>query len=273
MPSLSYNTPPDELEGLIALPNGMMAAYVGKKLYFSVPYQPHAWPEKYVLTVEHEIMGLGAMGTSIVVTTEAHPYLVSGSTPESMVSQKIEQNLACINKRSVVDLGYAIAYASNNGLVVARPTADRHRHRQHLQPRRLAGARSQDDDRQPDRRPLRRLLQGAQRRRRHLQCRRPAHRSAAASRSWCGCQRRRRPPISRSRMRRCTCCRTAQPRSCRSIRPNATRNRSTGSRRSSCCRRRKFRRMLVDGARRTQCRGAGGIRGGGSGGHRGQHAR
>lgn len=124
-PSISYNAPPTDLEGLISLPNGMMCAYGGgdpekKKLYFCEPYRPHAWPEKYALTVEHEIMGLGAMNLAILVTTDAHPYLVSGTLPENMTSQKIEQMLPCINKRSVVDLGYAIAYATHEGVVVVR---------------------------------------------------------------------------------------------------------------------------------------------------------
>jgi hypothetical protein len=120
LPSTSYNAPPDTLKGLTALPNGMMAAFTGKKLYFCEPYRPHAWPEKYALTMESDIVGLGAMGVSLLVATKGQPYLVSGTVPESMTSQKIEQNLPCINERSIVDLGYAIAYASNEGLVVAR---------------------------------------------------------------------------------------------------------------------------------------------------------
>jgi hypothetical protein len=132
LPSGSYNTPPDDLEGLIALPNGMMAAFGGaeppggpkKKLYFSEPYKPHAWPEKYILTVDSGIVGLGAMGVSVVVATKAQPYMCAGTLPEAMILQKIEQNLPCINPRSIVDLGYAVAYASNEGLVVTRANGE-----------------------------------------------------------------------------------------------------------------------------------------------------
>lgn len=121
LPSTLWNAPPDDLEGLIALPNGMMAAYVGKDLYFCEPYRPHAWPENYVLTFDFEIMGLGAFGTSLVVTTKGNPYIVSGTAPENMVSERLELNLPCINKRSVQDLGYGVAYASHDGLVVVSP--------------------------------------------------------------------------------------------------------------------------------------------------------
>lgn len=118
LPSKNWHPPPDDLKGLIALPNGMMAAFVGKDLYFCEPWRPHAWPEDYVLTCDYEIVGLGAFGTSIVVATTGHPYLVTGSSPDSMVMEKIELNLPCINAQSIVDLGYSVAYASHEGLVV-----------------------------------------------------------------------------------------------------------------------------------------------------------
>ncbi len=117
LPSLDYNMPPDTLEGLIALPNGMMAAYVGRDLYFSEPWQPHAWPQKYVQTTDTEIMGLGAVGDTLVVTTKGTPYIARGAHPLAVQMTKLEMNQPNINKRSVADLGFAIGYASNDGLV------------------------------------------------------------------------------------------------------------------------------------------------------------
>lgn len=117
IPSTDWNAPPDDLQGLTPLPNGMMAAFVGKKLYFCEPYRPHAWPEKYVLTMDYEIVGLGAFGSSVAIMTTGTPYIASGTAPENMVPEKLELNLPCVNARSIVDLGYAVAYASNLGLV------------------------------------------------------------------------------------------------------------------------------------------------------------
>jgi hypothetical protein len=118
LPSKDWNAPPDALRGLISLPNGMMAAFDGKKLYFCEPYHPHAWPQKYVLTTDSPIVALGAIGTSVIIMTEGQPYLAQGTTPSTMQMVKIEQNYPCINERTVVDLGFAIAYASNEGLVI-----------------------------------------------------------------------------------------------------------------------------------------------------------
>lgn len=118
LPSADWNAPPADLTGLIALPNGMMAAFSGKQLCFCEPYRPHAWPEKYRLTMDYEIVGLGAFIASVIVTTKGIPYIVTGSAPENMVSERIEQNLPCINPKGIVDLGYSVAYPSPDGLVL-----------------------------------------------------------------------------------------------------------------------------------------------------------
>lgn len=118
LPSAGWNAPPDDLTGLISLPNGMMAAFSGKELCFSEPYRPHAWPEAYRLTMDYDIVGLGAFSSSIIVTTKGTPYIVNGTAPENMVSERIEQNLPCINARGIVDLGYSVVYPSHDGLVL-----------------------------------------------------------------------------------------------------------------------------------------------------------
>lgn len=115
--SVDYNAPPADLRGLIALPNGIMAGFVGKTIYFSEPYIPHAWPEKYTLSTDYEIVGLGAFGASMAVLTTGNPYVVSGTAPENMVMEKLELNLPCLSARGIVDLGTAVAYPSHDGLV------------------------------------------------------------------------------------------------------------------------------------------------------------
>jgi hypothetical protein len=119
IPSRAYNAPPDGLTGLTGMPNGMMAAFVGRDLYFCEPWLPHAWPEAYVLTCDYEIVALGAIGTSLIIMTKGNPYLVQGTDPTSMQMVKIESNLPCVNALGVVDLGFAIAYPSHEGLVLA----------------------------------------------------------------------------------------------------------------------------------------------------------
>lgn len=117
IPSVDWNAPPADLTGLIAGPNGMMAAFRGKQVYFCEPYRPHAWPEKYVLTTDYPVVGLAWFSGSIAIVTTGVPYIATGTAPENMVMQKTEQNLPCINQRGIVDLGFSIVYPSYDGLV------------------------------------------------------------------------------------------------------------------------------------------------------------
>lgn len=119
LPSLDWNPPIAELTGLVAMPNGMMAAFSGKDLYFCEPYRPHAWPAKYTLTLDYDIVGLGVYENTLIVTTTGHPYMVNGTAPEVMYSRRLELNLPCINARCIADLGYSVAYPSHDGLALA----------------------------------------------------------------------------------------------------------------------------------------------------------
>lgn len=117
IPSKDWNTPPDDLSFLTALPNGMMAGFSGKQLCFSEPYRPHAWPEKYRITSTYNIVGLGAYGNTVVAVTDGSPFIASGNSPEAMLERKIEVSLPCVNPRGIVYLGDSVAYPSNEGLV------------------------------------------------------------------------------------------------------------------------------------------------------------
>lgn len=118
IPSTDYDPPPAGLLGLTAMPNGMMAAFDGKEVYFSEPYQPHAWPIKYTLTVDHAIIGLAAFGSSLAILTSANPYIAQGTHPESMAMEKMDKSLPCLSRRGIVDVGYGALYPSGEGLAM-----------------------------------------------------------------------------------------------------------------------------------------------------------
>ena len=118
LPSNDYDPPPSSMRGLTSMPNGMMAAFSGREVLFCEPYRPHAWPVKYRLTVEHDIVGVVSFGSALAILTNATPYVAQGTSPETMVMEKLEQNLPCVSARSIVDLGYSAAYATHEGLVL-----------------------------------------------------------------------------------------------------------------------------------------------------------
>jgi len=118
LPSADFDLPEPTMLGLISMPNGMMAAHAGRELLFCEPFQPHAWPNKYRLTTDTDIVGLGAFGSFLAVLTKGCPYIVQGSEPSLMIMEQFERSLPCVSRFSIADMGFSIAYASHEGLVV-----------------------------------------------------------------------------------------------------------------------------------------------------------
>lgn len=117
LPSLTWLPPPDTLRGLTNLPNGIMAGFVGRDVYFCDPYRPHAWPLQYVQSLDYPVVGLGRMDTTLAALTTGTPYFIQGSHPDSMVVVKSDLEQACAAKRSIVSTNGVVLYASPDGLV------------------------------------------------------------------------------------------------------------------------------------------------------------
>lgn len=122
IPSINWTPPPATLKGLVSLPNGSLAGFVGNTVYFSEPFYAHAWPIEYALSVPYNIVGLGTFGTSVVVLTERYPYVFNGAYPGSMTVERVPMLEPCVSKASIVSDEYGVVYASPNGLVVIGPT-------------------------------------------------------------------------------------------------------------------------------------------------------
>lgn len=121
LPSLTWSPPPADLKGLINLPNGMMAGFIGRDVYFCEAYRPHAWPLNYVQTMDFPVVGLGRMDTTLAVLTTGTPYFIQGSSPDSTVVVKSDLEQACASKRSIVSTNGVVVYASPDGLIMLTP--------------------------------------------------------------------------------------------------------------------------------------------------------
>tara|TARA_X000001382_G_scaffold26221_2_gene16682 strand:- start:3552 stop:5282 length:1731 start_codon:yes stop_codon:yes gene_type:complete len=135
LPSTTWIGPPDDsalysytdpntnqvvsgaLKGLTSLANGVFAGFFGNRLCLSEAFLPHAWPIEYRLTLDDDIVAIGATGNGIVCLTNGSPYFVTGVDPSAMTAVKIPIAQACVNARSVVDMGEYILYAAPDGLV------------------------------------------------------------------------------------------------------------------------------------------------------------
>jgi hypothetical protein len=118
LPSLTWLPPPATLAGLTNLPNGIMAGFTGRDVYFCEPYRPHAWPVQYMQSLDFPVVGLGRMDTTLAVLTKGTPYFIQGSSPDSMVVVKSDLEQACASKRSIVSINNSVIYASPDGLVM-----------------------------------------------------------------------------------------------------------------------------------------------------------
>lgn len=125
IPTLEWLNPPDDLAGLINMPNGVMAGFVGRDVYFCEPYVPHAWPDAYRQTIDFPVVGFGRMDTTLAVLTKGTPYFIQGSHPDSMVVVKSDMEQACMSKRSIVSFNNMVIFASPDGLVSLSPGGSR----------------------------------------------------------------------------------------------------------------------------------------------------
>jgi hypothetical protein len=109
--------PPSTLAGLVTLPSGALAGFVGNTVYFSEVYKPHAWPLAYAISLPRAVIGLGVYGTSVVVMTAREPYVIVGPYPGAMTESKVPLMEPCVSKRTIVTDQWGVTYASPNGLV------------------------------------------------------------------------------------------------------------------------------------------------------------
>lgn len=117
--SSTWDEPPTTLEGLITMPNGILAGFTGRDIYFSEPYRPHAWPDQYSVSVEQPIVGLGVTGNTLVVLTDGYPYFISGIHPSTMTQVKHNDLVPCIEVGTIVSAPDGVYFASTNGLMLA----------------------------------------------------------------------------------------------------------------------------------------------------------
>jgi hypothetical protein len=115
--TLLYDPPPSDLTALIALENGVLAGISKNQVCFCEPYQFHAWPVTYRITMDHDGVGLGSIGGTVVVGTEGNPYLITGVDPAVMSPLKLPGLYPCVSKRGMVSSDVGVFFPSIDGLI------------------------------------------------------------------------------------------------------------------------------------------------------------
>jgi hypothetical protein len=120
--SEDYDAPDPDMKGLLAIHNGMMVGFFGNTVCFSEPGKPHAWPIKYRQQVDAQVVGLGAYGTTLLALTDRTPWKFDGNNPSAISRARTDYILPCVSKRSIINIGFGVVWASAGGLAVYSTT-------------------------------------------------------------------------------------------------------------------------------------------------------
>ena len=121
--SAMYYPPDQGLRGICMMANGIMVGFRNNEVHFSEPYLPYAWNPTAIKSFPQRIVGVCPFEGGLYVTTTAHPHIVMGASPVSMTDARIPAIQAGVSKGGIVDLGGQVAYASNDGIVLAQGMA------------------------------------------------------------------------------------------------------------------------------------------------------
>lgn len=116
--SASWASPVSDLDGLIALPGGMLAGFSDNTVHFCEPDRPNAWPAAYDQSVQYKIVGLALWQGTLVVLTQGFPSTGQGTSPAAFVFSQVQVAEPCIARGSIITDLLGVYYASSNGLVM-----------------------------------------------------------------------------------------------------------------------------------------------------------
>lgn len=111
-----WEPPPSDGFGIVAMANGIHVLFSGFDVCPSEQYIPYAYKKGNRLACDYKIIGGAAVGSSVVVLTMGTPYLLQGTTPESLQLIKLDHPQSCVSKRSIVTMAGAVFFASPDGL-------------------------------------------------------------------------------------------------------------------------------------------------------------
>jgi hypothetical protein len=117
-PSPYHQNPIDNLNGLVMMPGAFALAFKDRTLYASEQDLVYSFPAAYELTFDSNIKALSVAGNECIVLTDDKQYLVTGNTPDALVSSRLMINQTCeTSNRGVSVVGHRTMYPSPDGYV------------------------------------------------------------------------------------------------------------------------------------------------------------
>lgn len=114
--SEEWDLPPDDLQGILALPNAVMCGFRRNQLCFSVPGRPHAWRVRDRKTIDVDIVAIANIDATVVVGTKSHVYTAVGTESGRYTMSKPGAAQACTSKRGMTFVeGLGVVFPSPDG--------------------------------------------------------------------------------------------------------------------------------------------------------------
>jgi hypothetical protein len=114
----SWAPPLAGLDGLTAMPGGMLIGFTGNTIHFCEQDYPHTWPAGYDQSLLYPIVGFAVWQQNLVVLTQGYPSQGSGTSPAQFFFSQVQAPEPCIARGSIVTDLAGVYYASQNGLIM-----------------------------------------------------------------------------------------------------------------------------------------------------------
>ena len=115
--------PPEKLQGLISLPDGVLVGFEGKNLWFSQPWDYHAW--NCYLNLDDCIKKIIYCEGQIYAMTDGHPYVIGAQSPDKdcrccrpVARSPLSFPILC--PESATKIANGVMWASHDGMIIMR---------------------------------------------------------------------------------------------------------------------------------------------------------
>lgn len=124
--SLDVREPPSALANILSIPEtAILAGNVANKLLFSRNLQPHNWELSQEMTLDDNIISMGAIGNSLYIATDGHPYRVQADVGcDNRACREVHRYkqsfpmINCHTGHGGITTPFGFIYASTDGLVM-----------------------------------------------------------------------------------------------------------------------------------------------------------
>lgn len=120
-----FDDPPDTLIGIIRVSPGVLAGFIGNKVYMTEPFMPYAWPQTvpkdYTFELDADIVGLGSYNHTLIAITTEKPVILIG-LPGAIQPITLHDPKAGTARKNIVSTPDGVMYAAKDGVYLISDT-------------------------------------------------------------------------------------------------------------------------------------------------------